>query len=306
MCRHYNLPNPLTEYLYHGHPHVVRDLSTLSITLGPYEAYYAHDKTTASWANLPPNLEKALLGRLVSQDGSKTVWKNGGRDAPSFVSLGADGSYFMRTVAGGGSWDLKSKEKEEGMNGTNKFLEESRDFTGVAGLYLFPHNPASYILLLTSGKAFSNLPEYTWADYNKMAPHLPRLKQSASPIPCVPSQPSQPAPQQQQQYQRQPSHAPPAPGCCPNAPTTASHNCCPQTPQNGSLVVGLPPSYVNPLNNRFYNIGYGVGYGQPVHVIQPQPAMANPQVGPRYYTFDPAQGPVQVAPPGGPAPVVYR
>ena len=130
LLGHYNLPNPLVEYLYHSHPHVIRDLSTLSISLGPYESYYAYDKTSASWANLPPVLEKAVLGRLESQDAWKTVWKDGGRDAPSFVCLGADGSYFMRTVGGGGSWDLRSKE--EGMRGTNKFLEDSKDFSGVA------------------------------------------------------------------------------------------------------------------------------------------------------------------------------
>jgi hypothetical protein len=127
---HYNLPNPLVEYLYHSHPHVIRDLSTLSITIGPYESYYAHDKTSASWGNLPSSLEKAILGRLESQDAWKTVWKGNGSEAPSFVSLGDDGSYFMRTVAGGGSWDLKSKA--DGMVGTNKFLDESPNFQGIA------------------------------------------------------------------------------------------------------------------------------------------------------------------------------
>jgi hypothetical protein len=127
---HYNLPNPLVEYLYHSHPQVIRDLSTLSISLGPFDSYYAHDKTSASWSNLPPVLEKAVLQRVVSQDAWKTVWKENGSEAPSFVSLGADGSFFMRTVCGGGSWDLK--DKSEGMVGTNKFLDESPNFLGVA------------------------------------------------------------------------------------------------------------------------------------------------------------------------------
>lgn len=148
---HYNLPNPLTEYLYHGHPHVIRDLSTLSISLGPYESYYAHDKTSASWSNLPPALEKAVLGRLVSQDAWKTVWKENGRDAPSFVSLGADGSYFMRAVGGGGSWELKSKE--DGMVGTNKFLNDSKDFTGVA-VSLF-HSDILLMLISARGSTSS-------------------------------------------------------------------------------------------------------------------------------------------------------
>ena len=68
----------------------------------------------------------------MSQDAWRTTWKEDGREAPSFVTLGADGSYFMRTVKGGGSWDLKAKEKEEGMKGTNKFLEDAADFSGVA------------------------------------------------------------------------------------------------------------------------------------------------------------------------------
>lgn len=109
---------------------MIRDLTTLSIALGPYESYYAYDKTSASWSNLPVALEKAVLSRLEFQDTHKTVWKEDGREAPSFVSLGADGSYFMRTVGGGGSWDLRSKE--EGMQGTNKFLEKSENFTGIA------------------------------------------------------------------------------------------------------------------------------------------------------------------------------
>ncbi|KAF2741682.1 hypothetical protein M011DRAFT_472876 [Sporormia fimetaria CBS 119925] len=244
LCRHYNLPNPLTEYLYQSHPQVVRDLSTLSITLGPYESYYAHDKATASWSNLPAPLEKALLSRLESQSIWQTVWKQQGRDAPCFVSLGADGSYFMRTVAGGGSWDLKSKA--EGMTGTNKFLEGARDFTGVAGLYLFPQYPDCYVLLLMSGKTFSNLPEHTWPDYNKMAPALQPLVQTLAPIPAVP------APQVQlvsstlhlqpvsrpQSFQNPTGSVPLRTtvtpqfvqhNCCPPAP--AGENCCPPAPQ---------------------------------------------------------------------------
>lgn len=68
----------------------------------------------------------------MSQDAWKTIWKENGYEAPSFVTLGSDGSYFMRTVKGGGSWDLKGINKEEGLRGTNKFLEDLPDFRGVA------------------------------------------------------------------------------------------------------------------------------------------------------------------------------
>lgn len=141
LCKHYNLPNALTSWLYCSHPGVIRDLATLSITLGPYDSYYAWDKTSASWSNLPPKLEKSILNRLESQDAWKTVWKANGAEAPSFVSLGADEAYWMRTVSGGGCWDLKcsapptnpgATDGMAGLRGTNKFLEDSTNFSGIA------------------------------------------------------------------------------------------------------------------------------------------------------------------------------
>lgn len=258
LCKHYNLPNPLTEWLYSSHPAVIRDLTTLSITLGPYESYYAWDKTSASWSNLPPTLEKAVLGRLESQDAWKTTWKANGSSAPSFVSLGADGAYFMRTISGGGCWDLKcgkqgdGREGTEGIRGSNKFLEDCSDFNGVAGVHLFPSHPNSYILILTSGKAFSNLPEFTWVDYNKMAPALPAFVQSMQPIPPMPQPKSpqpQPAPQMQPQITMQPQqmmgmqqpmmqmqqpyqqpYVQATHNCCPTGIPGLPHNCCPQVP----------------------------------------------------------------------------
>lgn len=137
-CKHYNLPNPMVDYLYASSPNVVRDLRTLSITIGPYDSYYAWDSASASWSNLPASLEKGLLARLETQEGWRTTWKANGAEAPSFVSLGADGAYFMRTICGGGSWDLKSgkvgdgREGWEGLRGSNKFLEDCADFNGVA------------------------------------------------------------------------------------------------------------------------------------------------------------------------------
>jgi hypothetical protein len=147
QCKHYNLPNPLVTFLYGGQPSITRDLASLSIALGPWDSYYAWDRTGASWANLPASLEKAVLNRLERQDEARgeTSWKADGYEAPCFVSLGADGAYFMRTVCGGGSWDLKvpagagkgglgvvGGDGMEGLRGTNRFLEEARDFSGVA------------------------------------------------------------------------------------------------------------------------------------------------------------------------------
>lgn len=144
-CKHYNLPNPLVDWLYASQPRVVRDLSTLSISLGPWDSFYAWDHQGANWSNVPPGLEKALAKRLLRQEGGVTVWEAGGFEAPSFVSLGSDGAYFMRTVRGGGCWDFRLPRVEqrgglgtlggdgwEGIRGSHKFLEESRDFAGVA------------------------------------------------------------------------------------------------------------------------------------------------------------------------------
>ncbi|KAL6705231.1 hypothetical protein ACN47E_007191 [Coniothyrium glycines] len=264
LCKHYNLPNPLTEYLYASHPHVIRDLTTLSITLGPYDSYYAWDKSTASWSNLPSSLEKGVLARLEHQDAWSTKWKAGGAEAPCFVSLGADGAYFMRTVCGGGTWDLKcgkegdGRKRWEGLNGTNKFLEQCPDFCSVAGLHLFPSHANAYILILTNGKAFSNLPECTWVDYNKMSAALPTSVQSMQPIPPIPQpkqphQQSQPQPQPQPQFQQphQPQqqthhhYQPPSQhNCCPQP--LPGQTCCSQAQQVQTNILGLVPVYGNP------------------------------------------------------------
>jgi len=135
LAKHYNLPNALSSYLYHSQPYIIRDLATLSITLGPFESYYAWDKLSASWSNLPPKLEKSILNRLESHDAQRTAWKANGAEAPSFVTLGADEAYWMRTVSGGGCWDLKCSSKDDGMagmRGINTFLEESNNFGGIA------------------------------------------------------------------------------------------------------------------------------------------------------------------------------
>ncbi|KAF2826315.1 hypothetical protein CC86DRAFT_27963 [Ophiobolus disseminans] len=303
LCKHYNLPNALTSWLYCSHPSVVRDLVTLSVTLGPYDSYYAWDKSSASWSNLPPKLEKSILNRLEHQDAWKTTWKANGAEAPSFVSLGADEAYWMRTVSGGGCWDLKcsappsnpgATDGMAGLRGMNKFLEDSSDFNGVAGLHLFPSHPDAYILITMAGKAFSNLPEFTWVDYNKLSPALPSFAQGLLPIPPMPKhrqqappavqpQPGispQPTAQPQVQYQ-QPIQSPQPQqhhNCCPPTAPGAPHNCCVQQPVQPvqPRPFGLPvavPYYAQPVMQQFHygaaplngqqggypNGGYGAG-----------------------------------------------
>ncbi|KAF1917949.1 hypothetical protein BDU57DRAFT_528453 [Ampelomyces quisqualis] len=306
LCKHYNLPNALTSWLYCSNPGIVRDLPSLSITLGPYDSYYAWDKNSASWSNLPPKLEKSILNRLEGQDTWTTTWKANGAEAPSFVSLGADEAYWMRTVSGGGCWDLKcsappanpgATDGMAGLRGTNKFLEDSSDFTGIAGLHLFPSHSDAYVLIKTAGQAFSNLPEFTWHDYNKIAPALPTFMQSMQPIPPLPLSrlglaPQAPPLQLQQvaqssfQYQQSQQQQPP----CPVQQQGRQHSCCPQTasgaPQNCCA------QQLTPM--RPYGLPAALGLGAP---FAAQPAPVNGHVSGQQ------NGYTSAAYPGGP---MYR
>ncbi|KAF1348288.1 hypothetical protein EJ07DRAFT_169644 [Lizonia empirigonia] len=193
LCKHYNLPNPLVEYLYASQPSVMRDLSTLSISLGPYDSYYAWDRTSASWSNVPPGLEKALLKRLESQDTWRTTWKADGYEAPCFA------------------------------------------------LHLMPTQANAYVLVLTTGKTFSNLPEHTWPDYAKMADKLPSFVQQMAPLPPMSASRVMHAPPRISPRPYQPQPQPPGylqsqrqqPGnCCPSRASRmgAPHTCCPPGP----------------------------------------------------------------------------
>ncbi|KAF2502693.1 hypothetical protein BU16DRAFT_16975 [Lophium mytilinum] len=202
-CRHFNLPNPLTSWLYNSQPQIIRDLTKLYITLGQYESYYAADGSSSSWANLPPTLEKALESRRTEH----SPWKPG--EEPTFVSLGAEGRYFMRTANGGGGWELKGKAE-----GINKYLTDAPNFSDIAGLWLFPSHPDCYIMTTMEGKAFSNLPEHTWQDYTKMAHSIPDLrpKPQMQPMPMMVPQQMSPQPvlyAQPQQFAPNPMSPPP-------------------------------------------------------------------------------------------------
>lgn len=131
-------------------------------------------------------------------------------------------------------------------------------------MHLFPSHPDAYILIKTDGKAFSNLPEFTWVDYNKIAAALPNFVQGMQPIPPMPQArgiPRNPQPQprslaqpqyQQPQYQQQQQQRP---NCCP--PGAPMSNCCVQTPQQ-PRPFGIPvalPYYAQPALGQFNNYG---------------------------------------------------
>lgn len=171
-CRLNNLPPLLTTFLsgptpssppQTALPTISRDLPSLRLTLGPSNSFFAADESACQWSSLPPALEKALQSRLTETG----TWKLG--EQPAFVSLGAGGAYFMRTVGGGGAWELKGQAE-----GINTYLTNAPNFTDIKGLYLFPSAPEAYVLLTLAGTAFSNLPPHTWTDYNKISSALPR------------------------------------------------------------------------------------------------------------------------------------
>jgi len=150
LTGHFNVPNPLSSWLYNSQPQIVRDLTKLHITFGQYESYYASDGSSSSWANLPPTLEKALESRRMEH----SPWKPG--EEPIFVSLGAEGRYFMRTANGGGGWELKGKAE-----GINKYLTDAPNFSDIA--VRSPHSCTlrilfffSHLLILSRVSGFFN------------------------------------------------------------------------------------------------------------------------------------------------------
>jgi hypothetical protein len=125
------------------------------------------------------------------------------------------------------------------------------------GLHLFPSHPDAYVLITTAGKAFSNLPEFTWPDYNKIASALPTFVQTMLPIPPMPQprqhpqsppamQPTQPSQAHYQQSYQQLRQVQQQQNCCPQGSPGVPHNCCPPQPTQ-SMPYGLPSTFANSL-----------------------------------------------------------
>jgi hypothetical protein len=100
-------------------------------------------------------------------------------------------------------------------------------------VHLMPTQANAYVMVLTNGKVFSNLPEHTWSDYVKMADKLPNFVQYMSPLPPMPAPPQMAAPPRQAQVQTQQTLMPPQQ--TPMPPQQA-----PMSPQQHQ---GLPPDY---------------------------------------------------------------
>jgi hypothetical protein len=118
----WGLPEGLMKWLgTNSRGFMIHDIPTIAIDLGPNGAYWASDKNSCAWGNLP-----AALDKTVNQSRNpKGGWKPGER--PIMVSLGYGGSYIMINEGRGGRWDLKGQNVE-----LNTFLTDAESFSDIA------------------------------------------------------------------------------------------------------------------------------------------------------------------------------
>lgn len=69
-----------------------RDIPSLSVELGPNNSFFARDRDSYRWHNLPDALEEAIQQRL-----SPMGW----RATPEVILLGADGAFVYANHCGG-------------------------------------------------------------------------------------------------------------------------------------------------------------------------------------------------------------
>ena len=94
----HNLPPQLEAWLIDPITHTCkRDIATLAVELGPNGSFYARDKDSYRWHNLPDALEDAIQQRLCP---------NGWLARPDFIVLGADGAFIYTNDRGGHSFAL--------------------------------------------------------------------------------------------------------------------------------------------------------------------------------------------------------
>ncbi len=98
-----NLPPQLEAWLIDPVTHTCkRDIATLAVEFGPNGSFYARDKDSYRWHNLPDALEEAIQQRLCPA---------GWTARPDFVILGADGAFIYSNDRGGASHALGSYPK---------------------------------------------------------------------------------------------------------------------------------------------------------------------------------------------------
>jgi hypothetical protein len=114
------LPKSLMEWLG-SKGYIIRDIKTITIDLGPGGSYWASDKNSTAWCNLPAALDKKIDQSRKPGGG----WMPGKR--PIMVSLGYDGSYIMITEGRAASWNLRGQNAE-----LDTFLTNAKTFSNIA------------------------------------------------------------------------------------------------------------------------------------------------------------------------------
>lgn len=99
----HNIPPQLQSWLVDPNTHTCkRDVPTLAVELGPNGSFYARDKDSYRWHNLPDALEEAIQQRLCPA---------GWTARPDLVVLGADGAFIYSNDGGGHCYALGNYPK---------------------------------------------------------------------------------------------------------------------------------------------------------------------------------------------------
>jgi hypothetical protein len=150
-----------------------RDLGSLNVALGPKRSFFAFDKNGAFWSGLPDALEKAIAAKRDT----KGNFKSG--EYPQSIALGADDTYVLTTVGGGGAWTLTDDNKA-----LREFLKAQKSLKNIVGLSLsFKHTFHSngklvYYSLSSSFRYLHDLERLRYVlqcSSDNMAPTVPRI-----------------------------------------------------------------------------------------------------------------------------------
>jgi hypothetical protein len=143
------IPEELRKFLYMKNSAgvAVRDFPTTKVSLGPYnESFFACDKASARWRNVPATLQEAIKERL-NADGS---W----RVAPRTVSLGVDNNFIMTTEGGGYASYLPQYPS---LDVLMDYVVETKAQAGIEAIqtiWLSPYRRNCYIMHFGNGGLF--------------------------------------------------------------------------------------------------------------------------------------------------------
>lgn len=105
----------------------MRKIDQLAVGLGPGGSYFAFDKKSATWGNLPAEMAMEIASRL-DKKGEFLIGK-----FPQSVAFGPDGSFVFLMKGGRGFWssNLCSQNRE-----LTQWLRDTKSYKGwVSSLY---------------------------------------------------------------------------------------------------------------------------------------------------------------------------